>query len=50
MLWLDGQGNSAWENRVDPGCLEELAGGFLSANQLDEVTRGSSRRGATIRT
>ncbi|PKY07643.1 hypothetical protein P168DRAFT_295373 [Aspergillus campestris IBT 28561] len=48
LLWLDEHGCSAWENRVAPASMYQLAGALLGATGLGELTQGNATRGCLI--
>ncbi|PLN80635.1 hypothetical protein BDW42DRAFT_194304 [Aspergillus taichungensis] len=48
LFWLDEYGCIAWENRVAPARMYQLAGALLGATSLGELTQGNATRGCLI--
>lgn len=48
LLWLDEHGCCAWENRVAPASMYQLAGALLGATSFWELTQGNATRGCLL--
>ncbi|KAL5333781.1 hypothetical protein BJX70DRAFT_403194 [Aspergillus crustosus] len=48
VLWLDEHGKARWDNRIEPGSLENLTLSLQDAQRLDEMIDGNVSRGSLL--